>query len=78
MFIHLREIYTYHDIFLVSRRKHILWVLISLVEALLMSAHSICFRQEIRKIPRGASNGYKICFSREIRKYSFRKSQSPI
>ena len=30
--------------FLISRRKHMLWVLIR------MSTHNICFRREIRKI----------------------------
>ena len=39
-----------HNIFLISPQKRILWVLIrSLDEALLMSTHSICFREEIRK-----------------------------
>ena len=43
------------NIFLISPRKHMLWVLIrsaSLVggTTLLMSTHNICFRGEIRKI----------------------------
>ena len=36
------------NIFLISPRKHMLWVLIA--EALLMSTHNICFCGEIRKI----------------------------
>ena len=36
------------NIFLLSPRKYMLWVLIR-SEALLMSTHNICFRGEIRK-----------------------------
>ena len=39
-----------HIIFLISRRKHMLWVLIRSASVLLMSTHNICFRREIRKI----------------------------
>ena len=39
------------NIFLISPRKHMLWVLIrSASEALLMSTNNICFHGEIRKI----------------------------
>ena len=38
------------NIFLISPRKHILWVLIRSALALLMSTHNICFCGEIRKI----------------------------
>ena len=46
-----------HNIFLISRQKRMLWVLIrsaslriTNAEALLMNTHNICFRREIRKI----------------------------
>ena len=38
------------NIFRITPRKHVLWVLIRSPEALLMSSHNIWFHGEIRKI----------------------------
>ena len=60
------------DLFLISRRIHMLWVLTS--EALLMSTHNICIRREIRKILCGypllsvamMNSGSTVCLSLAI------------
>ena len=51
-----------YNIFLISWRKHMLWVLIrSALPRHLMSTHNICFHWEIRKI--SAAFGWKKCLT---------------